>query len=148
MINTAQIPTQPNPYYPQQPGVPPVPITTQQPVQQQFYQPPTQPQQPAVKPEKPRKRSLPMVSFYPHIYLVAFIIHMIGLIIIFIGVFLIGGWFVDLGEEETDSNLMEDMGSYIKTIAIGGMIYAGGTVTRGVAKFFDGQMGMRDRIKL
>jgi len=88
-----------------------------------------------------------MVSFYPHIYLVAFIIHMIGLVVIFIGVFLISEFMIDLGEEEEDINFWEDLGGHVRLIAIGGLIYSGGTVTRGVAKFFDGQMDMRDRIK-
>lgn len=85
-----------------------------------------------------------MVSFYPHIYLVAFIIHVI---VIFVGVFLIGEWFVDLGTDDSDPNLLEDLGGHIRIIAIGGIIFAGGTMIRGIAKFYDGQMDMRDRIK-
>ena len=130
--------------YPQQqaPGyamTPPTGMQPQAPYQQQAAATP--------QPQEPEKEKLPMVSFYPHVYLIAFVLHMIAIIVIFIGVFFIGEWIIDLGEEESDPDLFEDLGGYLRLIAIGGLIYAGGTITRGVAKFYDGQMDMRDRIK-
>ena len=86
-------------------------------------------------------------SSYPHIYLVAFMIHMIGLIIIFIGVFLIGAWISDLADENFDINIYDDLGDSVKTLAIGGIIYSGGTITKGIAKYYDSQMNVRDRIR-
>jgi len=147
MIGSNQIPAQPgqNPYYQPQ-GVQPTPMTQPQ-MQRPAYQPPPQSPQQSAKPAKAEKPKIPMVSFYPHIYLVAFIIHMIGLIVVFIGVFLIGQSCIDLGANEFDPGWFEDLGNHIKLLAIGGIIYSGGTVTRGVAKFYDGQMSMRDRIK-
>lgn len=134
------------PQYPQpQPQVPGYSIAPPPGMQQQVPQP--QQGSAAQPPQKLKKDKLPMVSFYPHIYLVAFIIHMIAIIVIFIGVFFIGEWFIELGKEDSDPDLLEDLGGHIRIIAIGGMIFAGGTITRGIAKFYDGQMDMRDRIK-
>jgi hypothetical protein len=141
MMNQNQPPQYPQ-QQPQMQGysmAPPTMMQQQVPQQQQGPIPGQSP--------KPAKEKLPMVSFYPHIYLVAFIIHMIAILVIFIGVFFIGNWFIDLGEDDSNPDLMEDIGGHIRLIAVGGMIFAGGTITRGVAKFYDGQMDMRDRIK-
>jgi len=140
MMNQNQPPQYPQ-QQPQRQGYSMAPPMMQQQIPQQQLGAAAQP------PKMSKKEKLPMVSFYPHIYLVAFVIHMIAIVVIFIGVFFIGEWIIDLGEEDSDPDLFEDLGGHIRLIAIGGLIYAGGTITRGVAKFYDGQMDMRDRIK-
>lgn len=121
--------------------------------QQQQYPAQQQQQQVAVSgaqtETKKKKDSLPMVSFYPHIYLVSFIVFMIGIVVVFIGVMMIGDLMIDMGSDDAPDGeeFFEDMGSNIRMIAMGGLICAGGFILKGVAKFFDGQMDMRDRIK-
>ncbi len=117
-----------------------------QPQPAQTYQQPPQGQQPFPQ-NVPQTPPQSMASSYPHIYLVAFLIHMIGLIIIFIGVFLVGAWISDLANVTFGSSMYDDLGDSVKTLAFGGMIYSAGTITKGIAKYYDTRMNAGDRIR-
>ena len=108
---------------------------------------PQHPSKPETPPKPPHRYYQHGYQFnpwrhYPTIDLTTFILRMVGVLIIFIGVIMIGFWISDLGDSSMyrdPKELYENLGNNVITIGIGGIILSTSYLIDGIAKFSKGK---------
>lgn len=116
--------------------------------------PPGPPEQPRPS-GPPRDERMPPPNYYPPPYrgnfwrqypalsLVTFLIRMVGVLVIFIGVILIGTWISDLYNADSNwsnpDDMFEDLGTNVVIIGIGGIIMSVSYLIDGIARFAKGK---------